>query len=238
MVEISHVSKRFGKLHVLKDVSFSVEGGKSVAILGPNGSGKTTLIKSILGMVKPDGGGIFVNGEQIAGRWDYRKNIGYLPQVARFPENLTVSELFRMVADLRNSEARGEEITEALKLLPFLSKKLGHLSGGTRQKVNMVMALMFNPDLYIFDEPTAGLDPVSRIIFRDYVLKERDRGKTILLTTHLMNEVEELSQEIIFLLDGKVYYRGSPEELKITQKESTLERAIARMLSARETQNH
>ena len=230
MIEVNNLSKSFGKLSVLNGISFTIGEGKVVAILGPNGSGKTTLIKCILGLVIPDSGEININKEPILHRWNYRNGIGYLPQIARFPENLTVRELIHMIADLRNPSSRDETLFPFFKMENFLDKPLRSLSGGTRQKVNVILALLFDPGIYIFDEPTVGLDPVSRVYFKERVKAEKKKGKTALLSTHLLSEVEELSDEIIFLLEGKIHYRGNADELKRTQNQATLEKAIAKML--------
>ncbi len=232
MVEVTNIEKSFGRLQVLKGINTQIEKGKIVAVLGPNGSGKTTLIKCILGLVIPDKGKIFVNGRDIKNDFNYRNDIGYLPQIARFPENLNVTELFEMIRDLRKSEGNSEELVSIFGITDFLNKPLRSLSGGTRQKVNVILSLMFNPLLYIFDEPTVGLDPISRVRFKEWVKKEKSLGKTALLVTHLLSEVDELSDELIFLLEGKIYYKGTPGELKESQKENTLEKAIARLLEA------
>ncbi|MBI4946984.1 MAG: ABC transporter ATP-binding protein [Bacteroidetes bacterium] len=241
MVEVKNIEKSFGKLTVLKGVNVHILKGKVIAILGPNGSGKTTLIKCILGLVLPDKGDILVGGENIKNNWTYRNNIGYLPQIARFPENLSVSELFRMIRDLRknqntcsNSEKCCSELVSLFQVQTFLNKPLRSLSGGTRQKVNVILALMFNSDLYIFDEPTVGLDPISCVRYKETILKEKQKGKTILLTTHILSEVEEMADEIIFLMEGQIYYQGSPKELMANKKAHTLEKAIAKMLEEHE----
>lgn len=237
MVEVENIEKSFGKLHVLRGISFRVQQGKSVAVLGPNGSGKTTLIKSILGLVIPTKGNIRINGISIKNNCAYRKDIGYLPQIARFPENLKVSELFAMVQDLRKQTVDFSPLIELFKLNNFLQVPLRSLSGGTRQKVNLVLALMFDASFYIFDEPTVGLDPVSCVKFKEYVLSEKQKGKTIFITTHILSEVEELADEIIFLLDGNIYYHGSPAELVAKYSTLNLERAIAAMLEEHEKNN-
>ena len=213
MIQITNLNKSFGKLEVLRDVSFSVEKPGVFAILGHNGSGKTTMLKTILGMVMPSSGDIKVDGRAIRKSWEYRKDIAYLPQIARFPDNLTVNELIKMILDIRNREGRENELIERFGLSKFLDKKLGDLSGGTRQKVNIVLAFMFDARICILDEPTAGLDPVALIELKKLIEEEREKGKIILITTHIMSLVEELSEEIIFLLDGKIYFQGSISEL-------------------------
>ncbi|GAB4251788.1 MAG: ABC transporter ATP-binding protein [Ekhidna sp.] len=231
MLTINNLHKRFGKLQVLDGVSFKISEGGVFAVLGPNGSGKTTLLKSILGMVIPDSGEVAINDVSVLGKWDYRKNIAYLPQIARFPDNLTVKELIRMIADIRGNFGRHQELIDRFGLEKFMSKKLGELSGGTRQKVNIVLTFMFDAEICILDEPTAGLDPVALLELKKLIDEEREKGKIILITTHIMPLVEELAHEIIFLLDGKIRFKGSIKSLQEQTKQENVERAIASMLS-------
>lgn len=227
MILVENIHKRFGKNIVLSGLDLSITGGGIFAVLGPNGSGKTTLIKSILGMVVPNKGVISVGGNPIKKNWKYRKEIDYLPQIANFPGNLKVKELIRMIKDLRQMPSREEELIELFQLPPFLDKKLATLSGGTRQKVNLVLAFMFNSPLLILDEPTTGLDPASLIRLKELIQKEKAEGKTILITSHIMQFVAEVADEIVYLLEGKIYFKGSIEQLKIKTNQTDLEHAIA-----------
>src|SRR5690606_32802704 len=209
MIVIDNLHKKFGKNEVLKGIDLKISTGGIFAVLGPNGSGKTTLIKSILGMVIPDSGSISLNGNSIKRDWKYRNNIDYLPQIANFPSNLTVNELIKMIKDLRSDKvADDERLIELFKLQPFLDKKLGNLSGGTKQKVNLVLTFMFDSPLVILDEPTTGLDPISHLRLKKLITAEKEKGKTILITSHIMGFVEEIADEIVFLLEGKIYFRG------------------------------
>tara|TARA_R110000787_G_scaffold129264_2_gene241084 strand:- start:10451 stop:11161 length:711 start_codon:yes stop_codon:yes gene_type:complete len=231
MIEITKLYKKFGKNEVLKDLDLSINQGGIFAVLGPNGSGKTTLIKSILGMVIPQSGSIKLNGKTIKKDWKYRSEIDYLPQIANFPNNLTVKELIKMIKDLRANNSNNEEpLIELFKLDPFLDKKLGNLSGGTKQKVNLVLTFMFDSPLVILDEPTTGLDPISLIRLKDLITKEKEKGKTILITSHIMSFVEEVADEIVFLLEGKIYFKGSISELKSKTNQPDFEHAIASIL--------
>jgi Cu-processing system ATP-binding protein len=234
MIEINNLHKSFGKVEVLDNVSLTIAEKGVFAILGPNGSGKTTLIKSILGMVIPQEGEIKINGESILGKWDYRQEIDYLPQIAQFPDNITVMELLQMIKNLRGKEASDKELIELFKLAPFLDKKLGNLSGGTKQKVNLVLTFMFDSPILILDEPTTGLDPHSLIKLKDIIRRERAAGKTILITTHIMDFVETMADEIVFLLEGNIYFKGSVDELKKKSSQDDLEHAIATILSENE----
>lgn len=230
MIQLEHITKRFGKLTVLDDISFSIEKGGTFAVLGPNGSGKTTILKIILGMVLPQKGEVLINENKVLNTWNYRKDIRYLPQIAQFPDNLTVSELIKMIKDLRNMPSREEEIIEMIGLGKFLDKKLGNLSGGTRQKVNIVLAFMFDSPILILDEPTAGLDPVSLIRLKELIEKEKSEGKIILITTHILSLVESLADEIIFLLEGNIHFRGTLNELSTKTGKEDLEHSIASLL--------
>lgn len=231
MISVKNLHKSYGKLEVLKGVSLDFEReGAITAILGPNGSGKTTLIKSLLGMVLPSQGEIRVGGQSIKNQWLYRDKIDYLPQIARFPENLRVRELIAFIKTLRQGQTREEALIRLFELDSQLDKKLGVLSGGTRQKVNLTLAFMYDSPIVILDEPTSGLDPVAMLRLKELILEEKHRGKLILITTHIMNFVEEMADEIVFLLEGKIYFRGGAEELKERYGETALERAIARIL--------
>lgn len=235
MIEIKSLNKSFSKHHVLKDISLEIDSGNVTAIVGPNGSGKTTLIKCILGLVKPNNGSINVGGTDTNINFTYRNKIGYMPQIARFPENLTASELLSLVKDLRESESSGEkEIIDSFKLADEMDKQFKSLSGGTRQKVSAVIAFAFNPEILILDEPTAGLDPVSSSHFKDMILNEKKKGKTIILTSHIMSEIQELSDDIVFLLDGEIKYEGTLKSLIEKNAGTTLERAIAEMMVNKE----
>jgi Cu-processing system ATP-binding protein len=234
MVSIQNLHKTFGKNQVLSGVDLNIKKGGIFAVLGPNGSGKTTLIKCILGMVLPNKGTITIQDQNIKNNSEYRHNIDYLPQIANFPSNLKVSELIKMIKDLRGKTDEDQQLIELFKLKPFLDKKLGTLSGGTKQKVNIVLTFMFDSPLIILDEPTSGLDPISLIRLKDLIQIEKGKGKTILITSHIMSFVEEVSDEIVFLLEGKIYFKGSISELKEKTNQPDFEHAIASIL----TENH
>lgn len=234
MIEINKIFKKFGRNEVLKGIDLTIDQKGVFAILGPNGSGKTTLMKCILGMVIPNEGMIKIDGESIAKNWQYRHKIDYLPQIANFPTNLAVEELFKMIKDLRNKTQ--VDLTSYIKrfgLEPYLNKKLGNLSGGTKQKVNLVLAFAFDSPIIILDEPTTGLDPTALIILKQMIEEEKEKGKIILVTSHIMNFVEEISDEIVFLLEGKVYFRGTAEALKEETQEPDFEHAIANLLTTK-----
>lgn len=230
MIEIKNLTKKFGKLVVLDGLDLDIKSGGIFAVLGPNGSGKTTLIKSILGMVIPNSGEITIDKTSVLKQWEYRNEINYLPQIANFPANLTVVELIEMVKNLRPKKSNENELITLFGLTTFLNQKLGNLSGGTKQKVNIVLTFMFDSNLIILDEPTNGLDPVALIHLKEIIKQEKEKGKTLIITTHIMGLVEEIADEIVFLLDGKIYFRGSVADLKNQTNQTNIEHAIAHLL--------
>lgn len=233
MIQIRDVQKRYGRLPVLQGLDLDIEPGRVTAIVGPNGAGKTTLIKMILGLARADSGEIRFDGARIGADPRYRARIGYMPQIARFPENLTGAELIAMLRELREDAPADLELVEAFALESQLGKPLRALSGGTRQKVNAVLAFLFRPELLILDEPSAGLDPVSSSILKDRILAERERGVTFILTSHVMSELEELADDVAFLIDGSVRFAGPVAELLHETRQESLERAIAQVMKVR-----
>jgi Cu-processing system ATP-binding protein len=234
MIEINALKKRFGPREVLRGLDARIESGRVTAIVGPNGAGKTTLIKCLLGLTRPDAGSIEIDGRRLNGDWTYRSKIGYMPQAARFPENLTAREVIRMHKDLRgNPDALDEGLLHAFSFTDDLDKPIRTLSGGTRQKVSAVIAFLFRPSILILDEPTAGLDPIASSRLKDKIIEAKEAGKTVILTSHIMSEIEELSDHIIFLLEGKICFEGPRDEIKAVTGEERLERAIAALLEHR-----
>ncbi|RMH52155.1 MAG: ABC transporter ATP-binding protein [Bacteroidetes bacterium] len=233
-LHITGLKKAFGALPVLRGVDATMPAGQVTAIVGPNGSGKTTLIKSILGLVRPDGGRILLDGRPLRPDGADRARIGYMPQAARFPENLTGREVIALLKDLRGPAAPTDEsLIDAFGLEPELDKPLRTLSGGNRQRVSAVLAFLFDPDLLILDEPTAGLDPVASSILKDKIRAAQDRGKTFILTSHIISEIEELADRIVFLLDGRVRFGGSIAEIMERTGQSRLERALAHLMTGK-----
>jgi Cu-processing system ATP-binding protein len=231
MIEFRGIAKSFSAAKVLRGIDLTIERGRVVGLVGPNGAGKTTLIKLLLGLAHPTGGDVFVDGESTSAGDAYRARIGYMPQIARFPENLTAAELFRMLRSLRGDPAsRGDGLVERLGLVDKLDKPLRVLSGGTRQKVNAALALMFRPDILVLDEPTAGLDPLSSATLKDEILARNEAGATVLVTSHVMGELEDMCDEVAFLLDGTVRYAGSIRALTEQTRQQSLERAIASLM--------
>ncbi|NND33226.1 MAG: ABC transporter ATP-binding protein [Saprospiraceae bacterium] len=231
MIRIENVSKSFGKNQVLNGISLDMNEPGVTAILGPNGSGKTTLIKCLMGMVLPDGGEIRFKGDHIRGKHLYRRDIGYLPQIARFPDNLKVKELITWIANVRQQPDQRDKFVEAFGVSGILDQTLGTLSGGTRQKINLILAMMHDSPVLVFDEPTVGLDPVAMVMLKNLIAEEKRNGKIILISTHIMDFVEQVADRIVYLLDGDIYYDGTIPDLKEKYGKSSLEKVIVSILS-------
>ncbi len=235
MILIENLCKNFGKLIVLDQVNLNLNAGKSYAFVGPNGSGKTTLIKSILGMVKPTAGLIQFDGKNIANEWKYREQIGYMPQIGRYPENMRIGELIDMMKNIRKDmKTVDEELIDSFKLYKIYDKRMHTLSGGTRQKVSASLAFLFHAPVLILDEPTAGLDPISVEILKEKILHERRRGKLMIITSHILSDLDELSTEMIYIFEGRVQYNNSIDALKTETNETKLNKALTTLIKQKE----
>lgn len=232
MIIASNVTKKFGKLKALDDVSTTCNKGECIALIGPNGSGKTTLIKSILGMVVPDSGFITFKDNNILHHWKYRDEIGYMPQIGRYPDNMTIGQVLDMMKDIRNKKnALDEDLIKSFSLRNQLNKRMRTLSGGTRQKVSAALAFLFDPAVLILDEPTAGLDPVASELFKEKIIAEKEKGKLVLITSHILSELDDLVTRIIYMQDGRLLFQKSIEALKQDTGEEKLSKAIARVMT-------
>lgn len=231
MIKIENLSKKFGNLQALNNVSLQCNKGECIALIGPNGCGKTTLIKTILGMVVPKSGNIYFNNELVVNNVDYRKHIGYMPQIGHYPENMTIRQIIEMIKNIRQyNHPIDNELLEAYKLESLFNKKMRTLSGGTIQKVSATIAFLFNPSVLILDEPTAGLDPLASEILKEKIIKEKEKGKLILITSHLLSELDDLVSNIIFMQDGNVKFNKKISEIKAITQQPTIAKAVTQIL--------
>ncbi|NCT94457.1 MAG: ABC transporter ATP-binding protein [Chitinophagaceae bacterium] len=233
MIIATNVTKQFGKLKVLDNFSVTCNKGECIALIGPNGSGKTTFIKAILGMVICDSGFITFNGMNIKNNWLYREQVGYMPQIGRYPDNMSIGQLLAMMKDIRkkaNNET-DEELIHAFGINRLMDKKMRTLSGGTRQKVSAVLAFLFNPQVIILDEPTAGLDPLSAEILRDKMMREKEKGKLILITSHMLSELDDLVTQLIYIQDGQLCFQQSISALQESTGQKRLSKVIATIMN-------
>ena len=232
MIEVKNLTKKFSKFTALDDLNLSFTNSKSIALIGPNGCGKTTLIKSILGLNVIETGDILVDGKSVKDDYRYRQDIGYMPQIGRYPENMSIGQTIKMIKDTRKiSETHLDtELLENFELEKMYDKKMGTLSGGTTQKVSAVLAFMFDPKVIILDEPTAGLDPLASEILKNKIIKEKNRGKLIIITSHLLSELDDIVSEIVFMNEGKIIVQQSVTDLMTERKSEKISESIISIL--------
>lgn len=232
MIRIEHISKEYRRIQALDDINLFFSRGQAVSLIGPNGSGKTTLIKCILGLVLPDHGRIFVHTQPIETSPAYRNQIGYMPQIGRYPDQMKVGQLFKLLKDLRHSDPAklDYELYEEFNLSNLFESRMHTLSGGTRQKVSAALAFLFNPEILILDEPTAGLDPLSSELLKKKIIVEKEKNKLVLITSHILSDLEDLCTHVVYLQEGKlIFYKDLPT-LQQETREQKLSRAIAHFM--------
>ncbi len=238
MIRISGLEKRFKKLVALNDIHVQFNKGQVISLIGPNGSGKTTLIKCILGLVRPDRGQIELGGASIFKDESYRKKIGYMPQIGRYPDQMKVGQLFSLLKSIRSSVNLDEEMLELYKLHDIWEKPMRSLSGGTRQKVSAAVAFLFDPEILILDEPTAGLDPLSSELLKEKIQREKAKGKLILITSHILSDLDDLTTHVLYLQEGTIQFNGNLNELKQQTGEEKFGKAIARFMKIKNEATH
>lgn len=232
MIEIKNLTKKFDGFTALDDLNLSFTNGKSIALIGPNGCGKTTLIKCILGLNVIETGDILVDGKSVKDDYLYRREIGYMPQIGRYPENMTIAQTLKMIKDTRKTSEThlDNELLESFELEKIYDKKMRTLSGGTTQKVSAVLAFMFDPKIIILDEPTAGLDPLASEILKNKIIQEKNKGKLIIITSHLLSELDDIVSEIVFINEGKIIVQQSVEDLMTERKTEKISESIISIL--------
>ncbi len=230
MITLDGVRKAYGARAVLEGVSLTLAPGRIIALVGPNGSGKTTLIKLILGLARPDAGRLLLDGVPFDADGRYRARIGYAPQAPRYPEHLAVGEVIAMLRALRPGATVDESLIEDFGLRAEWTTPVGTLSGGWRQKVANACAFLFAPDVLILDEPTAGLDPIAAGLLKAQLRAARTAGRTILISSHILSELEELADDVAFLCDGHLRFAGPVEALLKETGTRRLEPAVAALL--------
>lgn len=216
MISVKNLKKRYGEIVAVNGVSFDVNRNETVALLGPNGSGKTTTLKSIVGLVIPDEGEIYINGINLKSEPKKAKEfVSFLPQRIYLSENLKVIEILEFFRKIRNASVqRVEYVVEVLGLKDILNKYGRELSGGTVQRLGIAIALLPDVPILILDEPTISLDPEGVMKFKSLLSSLKNEGKTILFTTHLLNEVDELADKVGILVGGRLITFENASELK------------------------
>lgn len=227
MMEIRSLSRTFSKRPALRDVNLKIESESITALLGPNGSGKSTLLKIIMGHVLPDpGGDVLLDGESVIGKTAYRKRIAYMPQVPSFPDNLRVREILTFLERLTGDPVEKARLMEEMQVDSFYDRRFGQLSQGMKQKVNILQCFSFRRDIFIIDEPTAGLDPYMAYYLKELVMRKKAEGGTVLFTSHVMSEVEELADRMAVLVEGSLIVCDEPGSFIQSQGAVTLEEAV------------
>ncbi|HJN58055.1 MAG TPA: heme ABC exporter ATP-binding protein CcmA [Nitrososphaerales archaeon] len=214
MIEVENLSKKYGKVKIIYDLSFKVEKGEVVVLLGPNGAGKSTLLKCILGLVRYNGE-IRVNGLDVKkkGR-EIRRNITYIPQQFILYPNLTVEDNLKFYANIRGiSQNTVNQSIEKSKLEHFANKRTKELSEGLRQRLMLAIVSLTDTPILLFDEPTSNLDFKRVLEFKEMVKEEAKNGKTILLSTHLLSDINDISEKVIVMNNGKFVFNGNSEDL-------------------------
>ncbi|MGQ9598157.1 MAG: ATP-binding cassette domain-containing protein [Anaerolineae bacterium] len=209
MIDVTHLSKSYGSVQALRDVSFHVEAGEIIGLLGPNGAGKTTMMKILTGYLQPTSGTALVDGlDVLTHPLEVQKRIGYLPENAPLYPELSVQAYLKMIADLRQIPeteqlTRLSEAIYATNLQDHLTRPIGQLSKGYRQRVGLAQAILHHPKLLILDEPTIGLDPTQIVEVR-HLIRRLARHSTVFLSTHILSEVEAVCDRVIILLNGEI----------------------------------
>ena len=220
MLELKNVSKHFGKVRAAENLSFNLKKGEVFGFIGPNGAGKSTTIRMIIGALKPTQGEILYAGENIKKNKKYIENIAYVPGDVNLWGNLTGEEVINFMMKTRGYENNEEKLRLIDKFKLDGSKKSKTYSKGNRQKVALISAFLSDAELLIFDEPTTGLDPLMERVFHEEVIRAKNVGKTILLSSHILSEVEKLADRIAIIRNGKIIESGSMTELRhITRME-------------------
>lgn len=231
IVSVRGVVKRYGAREVLSQVDLDLPRGSVTAIIGPNGAGKTTLNKAVLGLVRIDAGAIRFDGRDTRGDIVHRARIGYMPQTPRYPDAFTAGDVLTLLRELRGPSARiDDDLIAALELSPLLGIPARALSGGQRQRLNAVAAFLFTPDLLLLDEPTAALDPVASGVLKDKIRAVREEGRAVVITSHILSELQELADRVVFLHEGRVHFAGTLHALLDRTGAASLERAIAQLM--------
>ena len=241
MIKVEHITKKFVRnknkkekeeFYADKDITFEAKEGEIIGILGPNGAGKTTLLRMIAGILEPTEGKITFDGMNYKeNEIQIKQKIAYLSGNTKIYDTLSTYELLKMCCDIYGvskdeSEKRIKEITSVLKMEQFLYNKIANLSTGQTQKVNLARCLVHNPQYYILDEATTGLDIISSQIILDFIKNEKAKGKTILYSTHYMEEAENICDKVIMINKGKIIKTGTPEEIKIDTNTTNLRDAF------------
>lgn len=228
VLKLEHISKNFGNKEVLKDISFSVNSGEIIGYIGSNGAGKSTTIKIILGLIDDYEGDVYVFGENIRVITDYKRKIGYVPEISDMYDNLTAYEYIVFIGmlygiDSLKAVSKAKEMMSVFGIEEAIDGRIHTFSKGMRQKLSLITGMLHNPDILFLDEPLGGIDANSILVFKEIMQSLKNEGKTIFYSSHILEVVEKLSDRILLLNEGNIVLDGTMEEVRLKQSDSSLE---------------
>ena len=233
MLQINNLSRSFGSVQAVDDLSFTTNPGEIFALLGPNGAGKTTTIKLVLGMLRPDNGRIFFKDKEINHSEDnsYKARIGYVPENCALYENLTGLEYLEFISNLHHLDphkavSRASRMLDLVDLSDKANSQIRDYSKGMKQKILIISALLHNPELVILDEPFSGLDANAVLLFKELLREQAHQGRTVIFCSHVLEVVERLVDRLLIIDDGKARISGTPVEIIRQTGHETLDRAF------------
>lgn len=254
MIEAQGLSKVFERIndkkkkesfYAVNDVSFKVSDGEILGILGPNGAGKTTLLRMLAKVMAPSSGSVLItdkNGNKVSDTIEIKKDIGYLSGNTKLYHRMSVREMLLMLGEIYEQDKdtvnkRIDEICEVLQMSSFIDNRIERLSTGQTQRASIARTLIHDPSIYIFDEPTLGLDILSADNIVNFMKSQKEKGKTVLYSTHYLEEAQFLCDRIIIIMGGKIVAKGSPDELMTDTDSATLRDAFHVILEKNEKED-
>ncbi|ALD72207.1 ABC transporter ATP-binding protein [Streptococcus gordonii] len=212
LLRLEHVQKNYGKTEALSGVNLDIQPGRIVGLLGPNGSGKTTIIKLINGLLQPTSGQVLINGEKPSPKT--KKVVSYLPDTTYLGDNMKIKEVFAMFKDFYSDfdEEKANHLLEDLKLDE--KSRLKNLSKGNKEKVQLILVMSRKADLYVLDEPIGGVDPAARDYILKTIIQNRSENSSVLISTHLISDIEDILDDVIFIKDGEILLQEDANELR------------------------
>ena len=212
LLRLEHVQKNYGKTEALSGVNLDIQPGRIVGLLGPNGSGKTTIIKLINGLLQPTSGQVLINGEKPSPKT--KKAVSYLPDTTYLCDNMKIKEVFAMFKDFYSDfdEEKANHLLEDLNLDE--KSRLKNLSKGNKEKVQLILVMSRKADLYILDEPIGGVDPAARDYILKTIIQNRSENSSVLISTHLISDIEDILDDVIFIKDGEILLQEDANELR------------------------
>ncbi len=228
VLRLEHVSKKFGSKEVLKDINCSVNNGEIIGYIGSNGAGKSTTIKIILGLIDDYDGDVYVFGEKVKGKTDYKRKIGYVPEISDMYDNLTAYEYIGFIGMLYGigslkAVSKAKEMMSVFGIEDAIDGRIHTFSKGMRQKLSIITGMLHNPDILFLDEPLGGIDANSVLVFKEIMQGLKNAGKTIFYSSHILEVVEKLSDRILLLNEGNIVIDGTVEEVMQKQSDASLE---------------